>query len=99
MNRMGNVYSEQSRNPLQDSIEDFTLCYNEYFTAFKTVSDLKEELARPDVNFVCKKQLNSLKSQVSSAGMKEVLGHTRFRRIKTNINEKSFFEDSKPETD
>ena len=61
-------------NPWLVGTLNYTKCISKYFSNFRTRIQLEKELARPDINDVCKQELDDLRSIVSDIRYKEVLG-------------------------
>jgi hypothetical protein len=62
-------------NPWLVGSLNYSKCITKYFSSFRTRIQLEKELARPDINDVCKQELDDLRSIVSDIRYKEVLGH------------------------
>ena len=62
------------KNPWLIATRNYADCVKGYFRAFNTREDLEQELSRGDINNVCKKELNDLRSVVGDIRYKEVLG-------------------------
>jgi hypothetical protein len=52
-------------------------CLNRYFKQFNRYNDLKKELESPNINLVCKKELDGLKAAVENPTLKEILGFSK----------------------
>jgi hypothetical protein len=61
-------------NPWLVGTINYTKCISKYFSNFPTRIQLEKELARPDINDVCKQELDDIRSIVSDIRYKEVLG-------------------------
>jgi len=71
---MSEFYNQGEQNQFQNALENYVRCYNNYFGIFNSINDLKNEIERPDLNFVCKKQLTALRSEAANVGFKEMIG-------------------------
>lgn len=72
-----NILGKDEVNTFQNAVEDYFKCYTNYYAVFNTIHDLQDELKRPDINFVCKKQLSALRSEGSKVGFKEIIGSSK----------------------
>ena len=73
-------------SPLHDTTEKFGQCYSRYFSIFKNLNSLEEEMLRPDVNTVCKKELNNLRAASKYLGYKDVAGYKKVYAENSFIN-------------
>jgi hypothetical protein len=73
---MSELYDEGDTNQYQHSVENYFRCMESYFKLFGNIKDLQEESKRPDLNSICRKQLNVMRSQTKTAGFKEIVGNT-----------------------
>jgi len=62
------------RNPWLIANKYYTECLVNYYSLIRSKPEFEKELARADLNTVCKKELEGLKSIVADIRYKEVLG-------------------------
>lgn len=70
----GLIMGVADKNPWLIATRNYAQCVRTYFTLFNTRDELEAELSRGDLNNVCKKELNDLRSVVGDIRYKEVLG-------------------------
>jgi hypothetical protein len=75
------------KNPWLIATSYYSNCIQRYFAVFNNKLDLEEELKRTDINTVCKKELNYLKSVAPEIGYKEVLGFQSYVERNTFFDE------------
>ena len=75
------------KNPWLIATSYYSDCIQIYFSVFNKKLDLEEELKRTDINTVCKKELNYLKSVAPEIGYKEVLGFQNYVERNTFFDE------------
>ena len=62
-------------NPWLIGSNRYAECITNYFSIFQSRSELEKELQRPDINTVCKKELDDIRAVVADIRYKEVLGY------------------------
>ena len=74
-------------NPWTDANKKLGLCYERYFNVFQNLKSLEEEALRPDVNTVCRRELQNLRAASQYLGYKDVAGYTLMKVENSFINE------------
>jgi hypothetical protein len=62
-------------NPWMEATENYAKCYRTYFGVFRNLKNLEEEAQRPDINTVCKRELQNLRAASQYLGYKEIAGY------------------------
>jgi hypothetical protein len=64
------------KNPWFYATKAYGECYKRYFGLFNNWKDWEEEIQRPEINTVCRKELLDLRAASQYIGYKEVAGYT-----------------------
>lgn len=67
-------YFWSEKNAWYSANKNMSLCFNRFFFAFPTPKDWEEELKRTDINTVCKKELDELRSSSKNLNYRQVMG-------------------------
>ena len=65
-------------NPWLIVTKNYSECVINFYSIFNTRKDLEKELSRADINTVCKKELDDMRSVAPEIRYKEVLGHQEY---------------------
>ena len=74
-------------NPWFEANNNLAKCYQRYFNVFNNLKVLEEEAQRPDINTVCKRELQNLKAASQYLGYKEVAGYKMLYTENSMIDE------------
>lgn len=73
-------------SPMYETTQKFGQCYARYFSIFNNMKSLEEEILRPDVNTVCKKELENLRAASKYLGYKDVAGYKKVHVENSFVN-------------
>jgi hypothetical protein len=74
-------------NPWMLANISFAKCYQRYFKVFKNEKLLEEEAQRPDINTVCRRELQNLRAASQYLGYKDVAGYTFYKMENSLLDE------------